>query len=124
MLRALNIATRTAHIGAMGILVGGYAFDVTPERLHATLWLTIGTGLVLAALESGGRLLWFHQGSGVMTMVKLAVLCAVPFAWAYRVPILLLVIALGSVGSHMPGRMRHYSLVYRRVIHDASTFGG
>ncbi len=69
-----------------------------------SLWLTIGTGLVLAAVEAGARLLWFHQGRGVMTMAKLALLCAVPLAWDYRLPILLVVIVIGSVGSHMPGR--------------------
>ncbi len=116
-MRVLNIALRTAHIGAMGILVGGHAFDVTPERLKVSLWLTIGTGVALAAIEAGPRLSWFHQGSGLMTMGKLALLCAVPLAWDYRLPILLAVIVVASVGSHMPGRYRHYSVVYRRVIH-------
>ena len=37
-----------------------------------SLWLTIGTGLALAAVEAGPRLLWFHQGRGLMTMTKLA----------------------------------------------------
>lgn len=124
MMRALNIALRTAHIGAMGILVGGHAFDVTPERLKVSLWLTIGTGVALAAMEAGPRLLWFHQGSGLMTMAKLALICAVPLAWDYRLPILLAVIVIASVGSHMPGRYRHYSVVYRRVIHDVSGSGG
>jgi len=124
MMRALNIALRTAHIGAMGILVGGHAFDVTPERLKVSLWLTIGTGVALAAMEAGPRLLWFHQGSGLMTMAKLALICAVPLASDYRLPILLAVIVIASVGSHMPGRYRHYSVVYRRVIHDVSGSGG
>ncbi len=124
MMRALNIALRTAHIGAMGILVGGHAFDVTPERLKVSLWLTIGTGVALAAIEAGPRLSWFHQGSGLMTMAKSALLCAVPLAWDYRLPILLAVSVIASVGSHMPRRYRHYSVVYRRVIHDASGPGG
>lgn len=124
MMRALNIAVRTAHIGAMGVLVGGYAFDVTPERLKASLWLTVGTGVALAAIEAGPRLLWFHQGRGFMTLAKLAFLCAVPLAWDHRLPILLAVIVIASVGSHMPGRYRYYSVVYRRVIHDASGPGG
>ena len=34
MIRALNISLRTAHISAMGILLGGHAFDVSPERLE------------------------------------------------------------------------------------------
>ncbi len=120
MIRALNIALRTAHIGAMGVLLGGHAFDVTPERLHASLWLTIGTGVALAAIEAGPRLLWFHQGRGLMTLAKLALLCAVPLAWDYRLPILLAVLVLASVGSHMSARYRYYSVVYRRVIPNTS----
>jgi hypothetical protein len=120
MMRALNIALRTAHIGAMGVLLGGHAFDVTPERLKVSLWLTIGTGLALALVEAGPRLLWFHQARGVLTMAKVALICAVPLAWDYRLPILLAVIVIGSVGSHMPGRYRHYSVLYLRVIHEVS----
>lgn len=123
-MRALNIALRTAHIGAMGILLGGHAFDVAPERLKMSLWLTIGSGVALAAIEAGARLLWFHQGRGLMTMAKLALICTVPLAWDYRLPILLAVVVVGSIGSHMPGRFRHYSVVYRQVIHDVSGLGG
>ena len=123
-MRTLNIALRTAHIGSMGILLGGHAFDVAPERLKVILWLTIGTGIALASVESRFRLLWFHQGSGFMTMGKLALICAVPLAWDYRFPILLAVIVIASVASHMPGRYRHYSVVYRKVIRDASGPGG
>jgi hypothetical protein len=123
-MRALNIALRTAHIGSMGVLLGGHAFDVAPERLKMSLWLTIGTGVGLAAIEAGARLLWFHQGRGLMTMAKLALICAVPLAWDYRLPLLLAVIVVASVGSHMPGRYRHYSVVYRQVIHDVSGPGG
>jgi hypothetical protein len=107
----------------MAVLLGGHAFDVTPERLEVTLWLTIGTGIALAAAEAGPRLLWFHQARGVLTMAKLALICAVPLAWDYRLPILLAVVVVGSVVSHMPGRYRHYSVVYRRVIKDVSPAG-
>ena len=123
-MRWLNIALRTAHLGAMGVLLGGHAFDVSPESLKVNLWLTIGTGVVLAAVESGGRLLWLHQGRGLMTLTKLALICIVPLAWDYRLPILLAVVVLASVGSHMPGRFRYYSLIYRQVVHDVSGPGG
>jgi hypothetical protein len=116
MTRALNIALRTAHIGAMGTLLGGHAFDVAPERLLLSLWLTVGTGLVLAALETGGKISWLHEARGVMTLVKIGLLFLVLLAWSWRLPILLTVVVVGSVGSHMPRRYRHYSLLYRRVI--------
>jgi hypothetical protein len=59
-----------------------------------------------------------------MTLAKVALFAAVPLAWDYRLPILLAVVVIGSVGSHMPGRYRHYSVVYRKVIRDESDFRG
>ena len=109
-----------AHIAAMGVLLGGHAFDVEPRsRLLLSLWLTIGTGIALGLLEAGPSLVWFHQGRGLATLVKLGLLCAVPFCWDcwyLRVGILLTVVALGSVGSHMRARYRYYSVIHRQVI--------
>ena len=118
--RGLNIALRTAHIGAMGVLLGGHAFDVEPTRLVPALALTIATGIALAAAEAGPHLLWFHQGRGLMTLAKLVLLCTVPLVWDHRLAILLFVVAIASVGSHMPARYRYYSVIYRTVIPDAS----
>jgi hypothetical protein len=119
--RNWNIALRTAHIAAMGVLLGGHAFDRPPEQLLPILWLTIGTGVGLGLLEAGPKLLWFHQGRGLMTLAKLVLLCAVPFLWGHwriRLAVLLAVVAIASVGSHMPARLRYYSVVYRQVIPD------
>lgn len=107
----------------MGILLGGHAFAVSPQRLMAALWLTIGTGAALAAIESRGRLQWFHQGGGLMALAKLALLCLVPVLWEQRLVILLAVVLIASVGSHMPARFRHYSVLYRQVIPKASGSG-
>ena len=114
--RLWNIALRTAHIAAMGILLGGHAFDVPRLRLLPVLWLTIGTGLALGAVEAGPHLLWFHQGRGLATMSKVALIGAVPSLWDYRLAILLVVLTIASVGSHMPARFRYYSVIYREVI--------
>jgi hypothetical protein len=124
MIRALKIGFRTIHIGAMGLLLGGLAFDISPERLQVSFWVTVGSGVALVLVESGARWLWFHQLSGVMTLTKVALFAAVPLAWDFRLPILLAVLVIGSVGSHMPGRFRHYSVWHRKVIRDKSDFGG
>jgi hypothetical protein len=123
-LRAWNIAMRTAHIAVMGVLLGGHAFDVERSRLLLALWLTVGTGAVLVGLESGPRLVWLHQGRGLMTVAKLVLVALVPVFWQYRFPILLGVVVLGSVGSHMPARFRYYSVLYRRMIPDRCGPGG
>lgn len=118
MKRALSIGLRTAHLCAMGILLGGAAFDVMPEELTASLLMAVGTGVALTAVESGGHLLWFHQMSGVLSLAKVAFLCTLLWAGDHRLPVLLGVVIIGSIGSHMPGRFRHYSVVYRRVIKE------
>jgi hypothetical protein len=59
---------------------------------------------------------WFYQGKGVLVLVKLLLTAAVAVFWEYRVWLLLAVLVIGSVGSHMPGRFRYYSLLHRRVI--------
>jgi len=114
--RTWNIAARTAHIAAAGILLGGHAFDVSKERLLPALWAAVATGLVLAALEAGPSTVWFHQARGLMTLGKTGLLLAVPLVWDARLWILLVVVAIGSVGSHMPARMRYYSIVYKKVV--------
>ena len=114
--RAWNIAMRTAHIATMGILLGGHAFDVPKADLVTSHWWCIGTGVVLLALEAGAGLIWFHQGRGLMVLAKMTVVGLVPFFWDYRLPILLLVVVIASVGSHMPARFRYYSVLRREVI--------
>jgi len=119
--RFWNIALRTAHIAAMGTLLGGHVFVPAEERerLLLSLWLTIATGACLGLLETGGRLIWFHQGRGLMTLSKLGLLCTVPFLWEHRglrLGVLLTVVAIASVGSHMPARFRYYSVVYRKIL--------
>ena len=115
--RAWNIAWRTAYIAAIAILVGGHAFDAPRGDLYRILWLAIITGAALVFLEAFSvRLRWLAQGRGLMVVTKLLLLLLIPLAWSYRLPILLAVIVLASVGSHMPARFRYYSILDRRVL--------
>ena len=117
--RAWNIALRTAHIAATGILLGGHAFNLPRDTLLPCLWLVIATGVGLGALEAGPRLVWLHQGRGLMTLAKLGLLLTVPLLWDHwhlRLAVMLVVAAVGSVGSHMPARFRYYSVLYKQVI--------
>lgn len=116
--RILNIALRTAHIGVTSVLFGGHVFDVRREELLLWLYLTIATGGILAVIEAYPRLRWFYQGRGAAVFGKLLLLCLIliPQVWAYRVPVLVAVIVIASVGSHMPARYRYYSFVHGRVL--------
>jgi hypothetical protein len=112
--RAWNVGARTVHLAAVGVLLGGHVFGVGTERLLPWLWLAMASGAVLIAVELYSTLDWLTQGAGLFLVAKLAVLLAVPALWTWRVPLLFLVVALAGVGSHMPGRYRHYSFRHHR----------
>lgn len=115
--RAWSIAFRTLHLAGFGVVLGGHAFAIEPEKLLPYLWLTILSGLGLIVLEVGAvGLYWLFLGKGIMVLLKLALLLLVPFFWEGRVALLLLVVGIASVGSHMPARYRYYSLLHQRVI--------
>ena len=78
----------------------------------------------MTALESDPNLHFLVEGGGVLMLLKLALLCALPFAWSYRVPILVVVVVLASVGSHMSARFRHFSLLYGGDFHNKKLSSG
>lgn len=106
------------HLGATGLLLGGHFFGVPADALLPWLWGAIASGAVMFGLELYTSFDWLTQVGGLVVVVKVAVLCVIPFAWSARVPLLFTVVALAGVGSHMPGKYRHYSLLYRRSVKD------
>ena len=114
--RAISIVFRTFHITVIGILLGGHFFAMPATRLFPWLLLSIISGSGLIGIELYSSCKWLYQGKGALVLVKLLLIAAVAVFWAQRVWLLLAVLIIGSVGSHMPGRFRYYSIVHRRVI--------
>lgn len=116
--RALNITFRTIHIVAMSLLVGGYAFGAPVGQLRHSLLFVVGSGMVLILIEAYPSLHYIFEGRALFLWSKLALFAMLPYVRGYRVPILLLIVALASISSHLPSRYRHYSALYRRVVKD------
>ena len=116
--RAWNVGARTVHLAATGTLLGGHFFAAPADALVPWLWTAIVSGAVMFALELFTSFDWLTQVGGLVVLVKVAVLCVIPFAWSARVPLLFLVVVIAGVGSHMPGKYRHYSLLYRRSVKE------
>lgn len=115
--RGMSLLLRTLHLVSFGILLGGHVFAIDADRLLPALYLTIASGVGLMALEiSTIGPHWLFMGKGAAVLVKLLILLVVPYAWDYRLPLLLLVVAIASVSSHMPGRYRHYSILQGRIV--------
>src|SRR3970040_500981 len=72
---------------------------------------TIPSGGALLALELASPGAWLFMGKGLVVLAKLLILLMVPFFWEHRVFLLLLTVAVASVGSHMPSRFRHRCLL-------------
>ncbi len=116
--RAWNVGARTVHLGATGVLVGGHFFGVAADPLLPWLYAAMASGAVMFAVELYSSFDWLTELGGLAVVLKLALLAVVPFAWSARVPLLFVVVAVAGVGSHMPGKYRHYSLRHRRVMKD------
>lgn len=113
--RAWNVGARTVHLAATGTLLGGHVFGAAADTLWPWLWVAMASGAVMLAVELYTSFDWLAQVGGLAVVLKLALLCVIPFAWPARVPILFVVVVIAGVGAHMPGRFRHYSLLYREV---------
>lgn len=109
--RAISVALRTAHLATFGTLLGGHVFEIDHSQLLPFLLATIVSGVALMGLELASTCAWLFMGKGIAVLLKLFLLAMVPLFWEYRVPLLLSVVVIGSVGSHMTSRLRHYSLL-------------
>ncbi|MBI4515591.1 MAG: hypothetical protein HY699_07225 [Deltaproteobacteria bacterium] len=114
--RAVRIALRTAHLLAFGALYGGHIYDVAPQRLSAALWATVATGAALMAVEMYRSPLWLMQVRGLAAMAKIVIVAAVAVNWELRVALLSAAVIIGGISSHMPGRLRYYSIAHGRVV--------
>ena len=119
--RAWNIAFRTLHLVAFGLVLGGYAYDVDPGRVAPALIATIATGALLVLVELAADPRWPFLGKGVMVLAKLALLLLVPVFPGARGALLVAIVVLAGVGAHMPRRLRHYSVLERRVVSPDET---
>lgn len=104
----MRIALRTGHILGFSVLFGGHWFNLPREQLLPWLYWTIFSGAGLMGLELRAGFDWVLQLGGGMVAAKLVVLSLIPLFWGQRLALLALVMVIGSVGSHMPGSLRHF----------------
>ena len=68
------------------------------------------------ALEIYRTPVWLAQVRGALTLVKIVLVASVAVFWDLRVLILTLVMVIGVIAAHMPGRWRYHSLRHGRVV--------
>ena len=114
--RWLNIGLRTAHLlgvaGVGGALFGGVALAAWLPYLN----LTLATGASLMALELWTSGIYLLQVRGQATLVKVALLAALPLAPGLEAAGVAVAIVISGVISHAPASVRYYSVLHGRVL--------
>lgn len=113
--RAIGIVLRAAHLGAMAVLVGAVEFAAPPSTLHAWRAATAGTGLALLALEASHSPHWIYQGRGVLALLHVVAL-GLFFLPTFGRGAVVVALALGAVGSHLPRALRKWSFRHGCVV--------
>ena len=75
------------------------------------LYLAILTGAALGIAEIYPNWRSVFEVRSLVIAAKLVLLCLIPLLWDYRVGILLIVLVVASASSHLPRRVRHYSVL-------------
>jgi hypothetical protein len=113
--RAVAVVVRTAHLGAMAVLVGGLHFAAPDPALRAWRFLTAATGVALLLLEASHSRHWLYQGRGVTTLLHVGALALVLVPGGGPAATIV-ALSLGAVGSHLPRTLRKWSFRHGRVV--------
>lgn len=114
--RSVDIVVRTAHIGAMALLVGGHHFDAASGSLRPWHLLTALTGMALLASEASHSRHWVYQARGLVTLAHVAAVAAIVVAPDMARGAIAAALIIGSIGSHLPRSVRKWSLRDRRIV--------
>lgn len=113
--RAISVAVRTAHLGAMAVVVGGLHFSAPGSSLRTWKVVTVATGVALLASEISHSRHWIYQGRGVLAIAHVAPLALLAVDGIERVALAGALI-IGALGSHLPRSVRKFSLRHGRVV--------
>ncbi len=111
--RAVRTGLRALHVFAAGTLLAGHIFEIPRDSLMPWLMAAVATGAALIATDVHASLAFACEVRGLLVLMKILLVAVVPFLWDVRVGLLAVALAIGVVGSHMPGRFRHRLLWLR-----------
>ncbi len=111
--RAIALLFRTAHLGAMAVLVGGRHLAAGHPSLRAWGIATAVTGFALLVTEIRHSRSWAHQGRGLVAYAHVGALGLVA---VWPTAALAACLVVGAAGSHLPRAIRKWSFLRRRVV--------
>ena len=106
--RAMKVLLRAIHVPCAGILTAAYLFDAGASS--RTVWMvgTVVSGLLILLLDLHETGVFLLQVRGLVVFGKIALLAMLPLLGAYRVPVLVGLLAISVLSSHAPSGIRHH----------------
>lgn len=114
--RPVQLVLRTIHVLSMAVVLGGIAFGVAAGGYRTAFLFAAASGVLLLAVDLARSGVYLWTGAGLATLAKLALLGLGYHVPAHRWPLFLAATVVASVGSHMSGAWRHWSLLDRKVL--------
>lgn len=110
----LDLILRVFHVGTSSVLFGGLVWAVPFAKLANWHHLAIATGSAQVVTAICRSRHWPYQGRGAAAWLHIGLLWLVHVRPGTMLPVLATVLAVGVIGSHLPGNIRHWSLIHGR----------
>ena len=111
--RPVQLVLRTVHVVSMAVVLGGVAFGVAAGGYRTAFLVAAASGALLLAVDLARSGVYLWTGAGLATLVLLGLGYHLP---AHRWAFFLAATVVASVGSHMSGAWRHWSLLDRKEL--------
>ena len=112
--KVVDLLLRSCHIGTSSVLFGGIVLAIPFTRLSSWHTLSIATGSALIIFNIFKSRHWPYQGRGLAAALHIGLFSLIHVRPDAMIPLLVTALAVGVTGSHMPGSIRHWSLVHWR----------
>ena len=109
--RWTGIVLRTAHIATASVFFGGCVLHVAFPHLKFWHHGVIASGCLLLAMELLHDRRWLHRGKGLLGALHIGLGLLIHIIPGLQTLFLWIILITGCIGSHMPRRFRHWSLL-------------
>jgi len=112
--RWLKIALRTGHLLGLAGVGAVFLFNQAIPGSPYYLYLLVGTGLAMIALDLWSNGIWIYQLRGQAIIIKLFLFAALLTQADYTSTWFIVIVILSGIISHAPGDLRYYSIIHKK----------
>jgi len=121
--RWLKILLRTAHLLGLSGVGAIFLFDQSFSGAQFFLYLVVGSGISMVALDIWSNGIWILQLRGQAIILKLLLFYIMVSQPEYTSLCFIVIVILSGVISHAPGNLRYYSIYHGKRLHSIEEKG-